>query len=166
MSALPLLRRLWQHARWADDTVQQVIDPANPAHADAWREYLHILGAQEVWLSRMQHRERRIDVWPAMGVEDASEMRRSLAEAYESLLATASELDLDRLVEYRTTDGRGFGSTVGDILTQVMLHGQYHRGKVNLMLRQSADRPAPVDFIAFTRGSASATARQGRAQSS
>jgi uncharacterized damage-inducible protein DinB len=46
---------------------------------------------------------------------------------------------------------------VGDILLQVALHGQYHRGKVNLLLRDAALPPAPVDFISFARGVPAAT---------
>jgi hypothetical protein len=34
----------------------------------------------------------------------------------------------------------------------VVLHGQYHRGKVNLLLRQEGEQPAPTDYIAFVRG--------------
>lgn len=156
MSALSLLRRLWQHGVWADETVQRAIGPDRPEHAGAWREYLHILGAQEVWLSRLERRERRLDVWPSLGAEDAGTMRRALADAYASLLAGATDSDLERVVEYRTTDGRTFASTVSDILMQVMLHGQYHRGKMNLLLRQGDDAPAPVDFIAFSRGAPAA----------
>lgn len=32
------------------------------------------------------------------------------------------------------------------------MHGQYHRGKVNLLLRQADRTPAPTDYIAFVRG--------------
>ena len=37
------------------------------------------------------------------------------------------------------------------------LHGQYHRGKVNLLLRQGGHAPAPVDYVAFVRGVPAAT---------
>jgi hypothetical protein len=33
-----------------------------------------------------------------------------------------------------------------------MLHGQYHRGKINLLLRQSGAEPAPADYISYVRG--------------
>jgi uncharacterized damage-inducible protein DinB len=41
-----------------------------------------------------------------------------------------------------------------------MLHGQYHRGKINLLLRQAGLAPAPVDFISFVRGVPAATTRR------
>ena len=59
---------------------------------------------------------------------------------------------LTRLVAYMTSQGRSFETAIGDILLHVALHSQYHRGKVNLLLRQSSAAPAPVDFIGFVRG--------------
>ena len=43
------------------------------------------------------------------------------------------------------------------MLLQVALHGQYHRGKINLMLRQAGLPPTPTDYISFARGVPAAT---------
>jgi uncharacterized damage-inducible protein DinB len=63
-----------------------------------------------------------------------------------------------RGIGYTNSAGRSFVTPVGDILLHVALHGQYHRGKVNLLLRQAELEPAPVDFIGFVRGVPAATA--------
>ena len=42
-------------------------------------------------------------------------------------------------------------------MMHVALHGQYHRGKVNLLLRQEGLPPVPPDFIAWVRGVPAAT---------
>ncbi|MFQ5740386.1 MAG: DinB family protein [Acidobacteriota bacterium] len=39
---------------------------------------------------------------------------------------------------------------------------QYHRGKVNLLLRQAGHAPAATDFIAFVRGAPAATEATAR----
>jgi uncharacterized damage-inducible protein DinB len=36
------------------------------------------------------------------------------------------------------------------------LHGQYHRGKINVLLRQSGAEPVLVDYIGYVRGAAAA----------
>ena len=48
--------------------------------------------------------------------------------------------------------GQSFETPVSDMLLQVALHGQYHRGKINLLLRQAHLPPTPTDYIAFARG--------------
>ena len=59
---------------------------------------------------------------------------------------------LDAPVAYVNSAGIAFETPVEDILLQVFLHGQYHRGKINLMLRQAREEPMPTDYISFARG--------------
>ena len=157
MSRLALVRQLWQHSAWANDELARALGATDNPPAEAWREYLHVLGAQEVWLSRLQAREMRVGVWPTMSRDEAAVLQGTLTNEFAALCGQLGEQDLDRVVSYRATDGRPFTNLVGDILVHVAMHGQYHRGKVNLLLRQGALAPSPVDFIAFVRGAATAT---------
>ena len=50
-------------------------------------------------------------------------------------------------------------------LLHVPLHGQYHRGKINLLLRQAGRQPAPTDYITFVRGVSAATEEAARRSS-
>jgi uncharacterized damage-inducible protein DinB len=71
---------------------------------------------------------------------------------YKRILDAATESSLDEPVDYTNSAGQRFNTPLVDILLQVALHGQYHRGKVNLLLRQAGSEPAPTDFISFARG--------------
>jgi uncharacterized damage-inducible protein DinB len=171
MTRLALIRQLWDHSAWADDELIRALTGPQGAPEPAWREYAHTLGAAEVWLSRLQARERRVAVWPSLSPQECAALKTQLASEYAALLAQLSEEELDRPVSYETTDGRAFTNSVGEILTHAAMHGQYHRGKVNLLLRQEQMTPAPVDLIAFLRGAptateASATARGSTSMSS
>ena len=159
MSGLALIRQLWQHNVWADEELLLALRTGEGEQGEAWREYLHVLGAEEIWLSRLEQREARVVVWPTLSPEEADAFRKQLADGYSALLANLHEKDLSRVVDYCTSDGRRFSNGVGDVLVHVPLHGQYHRGKVNLLLRQRDHAPAPVDFIAFVRGAPAATHR-------
>ena len=92
-----------------------------------------------------------------MTAGEAHTLRTALIQGYTQLLDRLTDSALQQLVTYTTSDGREFTNTVGDILTHAALHGQYHRGKVNLLLRQHDAAPAPVDFIAYIRGAPAAT---------
>jgi uncharacterized damage-inducible protein DinB len=127
------------------------------APEEAWREYAHVLGAEEVWLARMEQRASNLPVWPTLSPQECSALKDTLASGYSALLTTLTDADLDRGVTYTTSDGRVFTNAIGDILGQLALHGQYHRGKMNLLLRQGESTPAPVDLIAFIRGAPAAT---------
>ena len=123
-----------------------------------WREYAHVLGAESVWLDRLLRRPARVSPCGR-----ASSRRQRPRSPNRSARSTSTYLDaltaeaLDAPCRTSTARGVAFETPVEDILLQVFLHGQYHRGKINLMLRQSRDEPMPTDYIAFARGVPAAT---------
>lgn len=150
ISALDQIRRLFVHNNWAD---AELVTAVRDHHGtEAWREYSHILGAEEVWLSRLEGRPSSSVVWPVLTVAEADALRQSLIVGYDAYLSGLTNERLEEVVSYKTSAGQPFATTIGDILLHVALHGQYHRGKVNLLLRQSESVPAPTDFISFVRG--------------
>ena len=156
MSALDQIQNLWRHAVWADAEMLRALSASPPPEA-AVREYAHVLGASEVWLARLEGRAPRAPVWPTPSLREVDGLSRAVRDGYAALLATLAEADLGRGVTYVNSVGQTFTTAIGDILLHVALHGQYHRGKVNLLLRQAELPPAPVDYIGFVRGAPAAT---------
>lgn len=151
MNAIDIIRKLWGHCQWADATVFDAVRNC-PDDSEAWREYAHILGAEAVWLARLEGRVSQVPVWPTLAVEDAEQLRAALITGYEAYIAALHATSLSEEVTYRNSAGTEFTSSTGDMLLQVLLHGQYHRGKISLLLRQTVDTSAPVDYISFVRG--------------
>lgn len=153
MEALELLRRAWAHLAWAD---ARLLGAMAGAPEQALAEYAHILGAEEVWLARLQQRPARSGVWPALALAELRPFAEALSSSYQTYLDALEPEALEARVSYRNSAGDPFESEVGDILLHVALHGQYHRGKVNLLLRQAGLAPAPCDYIAHRRGAPAA----------
>ncbi len=156
MTALEQIRQLWRHASWADAALLAALKLA-PGAAEAWREYAHILGADAVWLARLQGEGARTAVWPALGPAEVEALAAEVHAGFEDLLAGLGEGDLERGIGYTNSAGQRFTSAQADILLQALLHGQYHRGKVNALLRQAGAAVAAVDYIGFVRGVPAAT---------
>ena len=151
MDTLVMTRQLWDHAVWADHLLLAALTESDPP-AEAWREYSHVLGAESVWLDRLLHRPARIPIWPTLTPAEATALSHTLAEEYAEYIAGLSLTTLDAPVAYINSAGQSFSTPVSDILLQVVLHGQYHRGKINLLLRQASRAPIPTDYISFVRG--------------
>ena len=160
MRALHIMRRMWEHAAWADRLLLGALLRLDPCPAAVWREYSHVLGAESVWLDRLLRRPARHAVWPTLEPAAAAALAESLRTEYMSYLDALTSDALGALVPYVNSAGLAFETPVEDILLQVFLHGQYHRCKINLMLRQSHEEPAPTDYIAFARGVPAATTHQ------
>lgn len=157
MDAIDYLRRLADHCMAADAAIAESLRAAASVPDSALREYAHIIGSEENWLARIERRTARAAIWPNGSLNDVLQLRRTVAGSYRAYLAALSDADLQRMISYRNSAGLDFSTSIGDILFHVMLHGQYHRGKVNLLLRQSGLPPVPTDYIAFVRGVPAAT---------
>ena len=73
--------------------------------------------------------------------------------------AAGDERALAREVEYRTSTGAPFRSTVADIVLHVAMHGGHHRGQIATLARQAGATPTSMDYILFAREAADAAAR-------
>jgi uncharacterized damage-inducible protein DinB len=155
MSDTGHIQRLWKHCLWADELLFTAVRLA-PERTDVWREYAHILAVEEVWLARLQDRPPAVGVWPVLSSDEIGALRQGVATACTAYVDGLTPDSLSERVSYVNSDGATFENTIEEILLQVLLHGQYHRGKVNLLLRQNGCAPAPLDYIAFVRGSPAA----------
>lgn len=151
------IRRLWDHTRWADVRLLEALRQCERVPAEAIKEYAHVIGAEETWRSRIEGRTAELPVWPTVEMEGLAPLVERSHAGYAALLARLDAAGLERGVTYTNSAGQTFTNTTGDILLQVALHGQYHRGKINLLLRQAGENPSAVDFIAFVRGVPAAT---------
>ena len=157
MDALGLIHRMCEHSAWADELMLGALAAVQPPPPLAWREYAHVLGAESVWLDRLQRRSQRYPVWPELPVAEATSLATALRTEYADYVRNLTEDALDVRVPYVNSAGQSFETPVADMLLQVFLHGQYHRGKINLMLRQGALPPTPTDYITWARGVPAAT---------
>jgi uncharacterized damage-inducible protein DinB len=150
------IRALLDHMAWADERVLESLrQPAVPRRA--LDLYAHVLGAEHVWLARLEQRPRTVPVWPVMTLDDCERLARENRDAFRAYAERLTSADLGRAVHYRNSAGQEFDSAIEDILVHVAMHGSYHRGQVTLLVRDAGAEPQPTDFIAFVRGVPAAT---------
>lgn len=155
------LRHLRDHMAWADDALLDVMASAPTMPLEAAREFAHVLGSEENWLARLESRAPRVPIWPDSSLSELMQLALDVQVGFARHLDTLTEADLHRIVSYTNSAGILFETSVRDILHHVFLHSQYHRGKINLLLRQAGLTPAPVDYIAYIRGFPAAVTRVG-----
>lgn len=156
MNSPEKIKSLWEHVFWADVRLFNALKTFAGTASEAHREFSHIIGAEETWLARIEQRPSRTAVWPEVTFTEVQALMEKTHSVYRLYLAELPEYGLDIPVIYTNSAGQQFTNSVGEILLHVALHGQYHRGKVNLLLRKSGQEPAPTDYIAFLRGAPAA----------
>ncbi len=155
------LRHLRDHMAWADDAILDALAGAAELPHEAAREFAHVLGSEECWLARLESRAPRSAIWPSVNLSELMQLALDVQVGFARHLDALTEADLHRIVTYTNTAGILFETSARDILHHVFLHSQYHRGKVNLLLRQAGLAPTPVDYIGFIRGFPAAITRVG-----
>ena len=101
-------------------------------------------------------------IWPVLDPAEIAALRADVVVGYAKYLSRLDEPALAEPIEYTNSAGLTFQTACGDILIHVALHGQYHRGKINLLLRQAGADPAPADYIGYVRGTPAAVRKPDR----
>lgn len=141
---------------WADQEVLTALS-SQPPSADWVELFGHIVGAEHVWLARLESGQPEIPVWPRLSLDQCSSEAEKNRQGFAKFLAGLAPEDDQRQVRYRNSAGQEFSSAIGDVLLHVCLHGSYHRGQIAAAMRQGKAAPAPTDYIGFVRGSPAAT---------
>ncbi|MCU0635828.1 MAG: DinB family protein [Gemmatimonadaceae bacterium] len=146
------LTRLYAHNAWADARMVAALAACDEPPADGVREFAHLVAAESVWLARIDGVPAGHAVWPAWSMVEAHAHARRVHDGWARVLASLDEAALLRGVTYTNSAGETFTTPLVDILLHVALHGQYHRGKINVALRGAGAEPASSDYIFWVRG--------------
>jgi uncharacterized damage-inducible protein DinB len=122
------------------------------APARARQLWAHTLSTPVVWTSRLASPEVHPPVWPE---QDGFDFEVGLTKAYqalENILHTYGPY-FDHKFDYRTTQGAPYSMVVSDMLQHILLHSHYHRGQVNLLLKEAGIQLPSTDFIVYSRTS-------------
>jgi uncharacterized damage-inducible protein DinB len=144
------LRRLFAYEAWANRETLAALAAAADPPAAALSRFAHVVGAGRLWLGRLLGEPPAV-VWPALDLAGCRAGCADLERRWEAYLADLAPADLARVVSYVNSRGEPWSSTVGDVLTHVVLHGTHHRGQIAADLRAAGAEPAYTDFIEAVR---------------
>jgi uncharacterized damage-inducible protein DinB len=117
------------------------------------RTLLHLHAGEHVWLQRWQGRTET--PWPdekeKVSVEVISTQFAKTYAERTTFLSTVQDGDLGKLVTYRDSKGSLFAATLGDMITQGILHSTHHRAQAVNMLRRAADTLVELDYMMWVR---------------
>jgi uncharacterized damage-inducible protein DinB len=143
---LHYLRSLFAYDAWAN---QEVLTRMEPASAPDRAVTLagHLVGADSLWLDRLQGRPQRMPVWPALSLDQCRSRDRDLARELAGFLSSLDGPGLAAACTYVNTKGEAWSSAVGDVLLHLLLHSAYHRGQIAMTVRAAGAEPAYTDYV-------------------
>ncbi|MBD3921931.1 DinB family protein [Paenibacillus sp. PR3] len=147
------VKRMFEHQLWADRQLLDAVRNSGGGSPEALRLFRHLAIAEQVWIIRLNgESSTHLQLWADdADVDDIEALIASNEQQYTAYLAALTEEQLDEDLTYASQNGTVFRTPIRDILTHVALHGQYHRGQINRILRETAGEPQALDFILFAR---------------
>ena len=159
MTLLAAVRPLFDHMEWADALIWRAVgDSAAAAEDKILHDRLFHIHATQHAFMRVWRGEELVfkgpDAYP--GLDAVRQLARdfyAFAPAYVAAVAP-EKVDDEMVLPWANYFAKRSGitarpSTLGETLLQLPSHSTYHRGQVNIRLREIGATPPLVDFIAW-----------------
>lgn len=114
----------------------------------AQRLLCHILNAIEIWMSRVEGRPAKVDVWQMHKLDELHGLNKSLHESVFRVLETGN---LRKVHLYKNSSGSEFLNTLDEVLTHLIIHSAHHRAQIAAIWSAEGIKPPPSDFIFWAR---------------
>jgi uncharacterized damage-inducible protein DinB len=155
------IRGLYDYHRWANHRLFDVA--AGLGEEAATREvgaqfsaptllrmFGHLYGADFVWLQRWNGTSPTAlpgAQFPSLGAlrERWDELEREQRTFVEALGAA----DLERVIDYKNTEGKPFRMPLGPLLQHVTFHGAHHRSEIATMITMISASPPDTGMLTY-----------------
>lgn len=152
MESLDSLRHLFNYDYWANQESLRSITTAGAAMERALNLASHIIGAQRVWLARLEAPEEVPPApWPQLSLEETNSAIIEMHQKWNSFLGNLAPERLDEDLVHRNSKGVEFRVPVRAVLMQLVMHSAYHRGQIAAAVRDGGGDPAATDYIVYVR---------------
>lgn len=141
------LKRMFAYDAWANKEAFASLAGAVIPPEKAMRMFAHIIGAEWLWLGRLQATKQLAAVWPELTFAECREELAKLDRAWSNYFDDLAPDRLGDSVSYVNTKGETWTSRVEDVLLHVVAHSTYHRGQIASIVRAGGREPAYTDFI-------------------
>jgi uncharacterized damage-inducible protein DinB len=154
------LERLYDYGYWANDklftvvarlTEEEFTRSVAGSYGSVRNTLVHVLSAEAGWLDRCGGPPRgpRLDPAAFPTLVSLTQAWSRVESEIRRFLASLSDRDLDRLVEWGFQPGEQHHTPLGQLMQHGATHGVHHRGQVALLLRALGHEPGNVDLLFY-----------------
>ncbi len=111
--------------------------------------FSHILNAHHIWNARVFALRPEYAVFQEHSIVDWGDIHYENQRGSFEIITKAD--DFERRIDYENSKGVSFTNTLHDILFHIINHSTYHRGQINMNLRQEGLDPLSLDYIFYKR---------------
>lgn len=151
MESVDSFRKLFEYDYWGNQEALRSIENLKETPERALKIAGHIIGAQRVWLGRLEADFTTPAPWPLLSLEEAGDAVNEMYQRWTAYLSGLSPEKLDEDLVHRNSKGIEFRTPVRDVLMQLVMHSAYHRGQIAAVVRDAGGKPSATDYIVYVR---------------
>ena len=121
--------RFFTFNNWANALIANFLIENHIQDEEVCRIMSHIVHAQSNWYYRVAKRQQDVPVWNTISPESIFTGLDENGKRWLALIETMSEENLHDILPYHNMAGEPHLNTVADVLTHLVNHSTYHRGK-------------------------------------
>jgi uncharacterized damage-inducible protein DinB len=113
----------------------------------------HIISTQDAWLERLKQTPNySMNIWEPYSLQEIKVLSQNSSNTWKNFLHRLNKKKFDDICTYRNSKRKEFSNTYSEIMQHVISHSDYHRGQINLLLKNNKVEPIEVDYVLYTRG--------------
>ena len=159
--AMELIRGLYDYHRWANRRLFDVVATLGEEVAGRdigpqfsfptlRRMLAHIYGADAIWLSRWKGTSPTAPPGAGIGTLRALRERWDALEMEQrAFLEALAPAGLDRVVDYKNTEGKPFRMALRPLLLHVANHATHHRSEVATIVTMVSGSPPDTGLVTY-----------------
>ena len=152
MQITGVLRDLLEHMEWADATVWKTVRRLGSDDKKLHQLLQHLHGTQRAFLSAWTNKPFDRGMLGDQSLDTVETWARYAHRELRAFALSITDEILDRELRLPWAERFAQGAhktTFGETVVQVSQHSTYHRGQVNMRLRELGGNPELVDYIAW-----------------
>lgn len=113
----------------------------------------HLLGAQQVWLSRCTGGQDfpGAVVWPEWKAGELAPVIEENNRAWLAFTGRIEDKDWAEYIAYKNSKGTSYKDRLRDIVAHVINHGTHHRAQMGQLLKRPGENLPATDYILYAR---------------
>lgn len=112
----------------------------------------HVLGAQNVWLSRcIPDPSLAGAIWPDWKSDVFEQIINDSSDGWLKFVGDLTPADFEKIISYTDSRGNSHQNKLEDILAHIINHGTHHRAQIGQYLKQTGLELPFTDYIFYLR---------------
>jgi uncharacterized damage-inducible protein DinB len=141
----PFFQKQLQYNHWANGQLIETLQSLSNPPERALQLIAHIVGIENNWLKRLGLSNEMADHFPTWNLEEVKRIASQNLTSYTMLLDSISDFEKTiQVTILNETSPRTL--TIGDSLTHVFSHSNYHRAQIVTLLKGHVD---PLPFVTY-----------------